>query len=550
MSLERRDREVDGPFQSRCRWGGRGRVARVVGLAAVVAIFGLGPGDAQSGAVTSSRIEICDASELGVDCSDQTVIKFSARYGEVVHLEAFAPGTGMATKLRIEKQRPLVRYPLIYRHTVNYYPVEEGICAPNDVCDDAPDSTSPTCGWAYSGIEKLEDSQGFCCGSVARCMRLGELWYRGYEIGRPIKSFAVDLEVIEGAQVHTASLSTTDRMYSTQHDVSYNGQLDLEATIEGELAGYEGIPDLSNHILYIASSPSSHPYVIDYATSMLLVPREQSSLDGGECNKVGVSFATFRSQEAHCGTREIGDCLHNQLFHKHLSDLNKLNMNPDVNADYLVAYMRLFKDSVASLSNEQKFLEFRPLADEPSLVSIVADLDTLRLNRFESAGVIASAVVDAFESMSDDGNLEVQIMNNGPFAADYVVSVENCNLGGVSAGIPQQSQVLQAIPFRPVSVRFDVYTTVDTGQSNQCTVKLKSTTGQVLSQTTVLFDTTDVSDQQVWDLRQENVANEEPVCVPEAGSLPMLLSSGALLGELNRRRSRRLEKAGALHERP
>jgi hypothetical protein len=58
---------------------------------------------------------------------------------------------------------------------------------------------------------------------------------------------------------------------------------------------------------------------------MLLVRREEVSLDGSELNKVGAGFGAFRRQAAAAAVSRAGDGLHNQLYHKHQADLQKLS---------------------------------------------------------------------------------------------------------------------------------------------------------------------------------------------------------------------------------
>jgi hypothetical protein len=483
-------------------------------------VMGLPADNAGCWSISKAEIEECEVNEMGLDCDEKSVITFPVTFGEEVNLEALAikqiskngePQTIEETfTISTTKSRPRIRYPLIYRHTVAYFPYEDAICAENGACVDAPAAENPTCGWTYIGSQKIEDSQGFCCGKTARCLRQGEVYFHGYEIGRSGKFFDIEVEVVKGEQTHNFTLTPANRLYSARDDENYNGDLKIKAELEGELAGYGGVPELDNYILYVPAGPEDHPFVIDYQHNLLLVPREEVSLDGSQCDKVGVSFHTFRSQEANCNTREIGDCLHNQLFHKHNSDLQKLISNPDAETTYLVHGMKNFKGSMTFKAGMEKVLEFRPAAsDEKSLVSITVDLETVKVIKTESIGAIIEAYVKPFESMSGNGTLVANIGNFGDLKSDYMVSVTDCNMN-INPAIPQQSQTLE--PYQGIELSFDIYTAYNLDTSNECLVTLKSTTGRIYDKTVVKFDTKKHQSRYAWELQQKNEAGDEPVC--------------------------------------
>ena len=478
------------------------------------------PLNAYGAAITKTTIEDCEINEYGMDCEENAVLTFPVAFGEEMNLEALSvkvimkdgePQTVEETyTIRATKSRPRIRYPLSFRHTVAYFPYEEAICVENGECSDAADDANPSCGWTYQAGERIEDSQGFCSEATAHCLRQGELYFHGYEIGRPGKYFEIDVEVVRGEETNRFTLTPANHLYSFRDDDNYNGDLKMKAGLEGELAGYGGIPDLGNYILYIPASPDSHPFVEDYQNNMLLVPREEVSLDGGECDKVGVSFHTFRTREAGRTNREIGDCLHNQLFHKHNSDLQKLITNPNAETNYLVHGMRKFKGAMTFAMGMQKILEYQPAgSDEKSLVSITTDLESVKVIKTESIGAIVEAYVQTFESLSRNGTMVVKIGNFGDLKSDYLVSVTNCNMN-IDHAIPQQSWTLE--PFAEAELKFDINTTFNLETSNQCLVTLKSTTGRFYDKTEVKFDTDKHQSRYSWDLQEKNEEGEEPVC--------------------------------------
>lgn len=432
----------------------------------------------------------------------------------------------------------MISYPLKLMHTVPYYPYEEVIKVNSTrrgrhECEDSPLALSPTCGWTYQGSERIEDSQGFCCEkgirelvrskwndalwrgekelgespsfrnsfSTAHCMRLGDLYFHGYEIGRASEYYEIKFKLKKGEDNLEFTLTPTDPIFAIDQADGFR----LQAEHDGEADKHRPTPDLSNYILYVPTSPDTHPYVQDYQHNMLLVPREEVSLDGSECNKVGVSFGTFRSQANACGTSEAGDCLHNQLFHKHNADLQKLITNPDAETTYLVHGKGIFKGSMDFKAGMEKVLQYKIPDIDYSRVSLTMDLDTLKVVRTESLGIIGEAYVKAFESMSSNGTMVVHIQNYGDIKADYVATVTNCNMNIVEA-ISAQSRILE--PSEQAVLNFDIHTAYNLDTTNECLVQLKSPTGRLYDEVLVKFDTFKHHSKYSWDLQEKNTGTK------------------------------------------
>ena len=482
----------------------------------------LGPANGFCTAVTKATVEDCTLSEQGMDCAEKDVLTFAVGSGDEVTLDLVTTKLTQKDGVQVpleetyrvaaSKSQPQVRYPLSFVHTVAYFPYEEAICAEELGCDDAADSLNPSCGWTYQGSQQIRHSQGFCADSTAHCLRLGELYFHGYEIGRPSTMFEIGLDVTRGNEMLQFVLSPADQIYNHAYAASYDGSFELKAEIVGELEGYEEIPDLGNYILYIPASPDTHPFVRDYQNNMLLVPREEVSLDGGECDKVGVSFYTFRAQEAKRNTREIGDCLHNQLFHKHNSDLQKLISNPDAETTYLVHGQKIFKGAMAFQPGMEKILEYRPAStDEKSLVALTMDIETVKVVNTESLGIIKEAWVKTFKAMSKEGTMVVEVENYGDMKTDYNVSVTGCNMN-IDHAIPQQSVTLD--PAGGHTLFFDINTLFNIDTTNECMVTLKGSTGRVYDSVSVVFDSNKHYSDYSWDLQMQNEDGTGEVCLP------------------------------------
>lgn len=494
--------------------------------------------------VATAEVEDCVINESGFHCDKKVVVSTLVSYGVQTVLEAVQVTTiqkdGEPTALEetveieIEKSQPQISYPLKFIHTVPYYPYEEVIKVKktrrgHQECEDSPHSINPTCGWTYQGSTKIEDSQGFCCDksirelvrskwddslwrgekelgetptfrnsfSTAHCMRTGELYFHGYEIGESSEYYEIKFKIKKGDDNLEFTLTPADPFIGFDQA----GGWKLKAESDGGSDKPRDTPDLSNYILYIPASPDTHPFVQDYQHNMLLVPREEVSIDGSECNKVGVSFRTFRSQANSCQTSEAGDCLHNQLFHKHNSDLEKLIVNKDAETTYLLHGKKVFKGSMEFSAGMKKVLQYRIPDIDYTRVSLTMDLDTLKVVSTESLGIIRDASVKSFDSMSSNGTLVAQIQNYGDLETDYVVTVTNCNMNIVEA-IPAQSRILD--PLEQAVLNFDIHTAYNLDTTNECLVQLTSPTGRFYDEILVKFDTFKHQSKFSWELQEKN----------------------------------------------
>ncbi len=465
--------------------------------------------DAYCGGITDAEITQCLIRGNVITCEEVQGVVLGVSPGELNVLEMLTNGGSEEVRLEITKRLPQMKYPLLYRHTVPYYPWEEAICVKRPHCVDAPDATDPTCGWQEEGGERIEGSQGFCCDTTARCLRPGDVTFHGYEIGPARTSYEVKIKIIEGSEEHTFALSPANRGYATEYDGNYAGTLTLKAELLGEFAGVEAPPVLENYMLYVPAGPQGHSMVVDYQNHLLLVPREETSLDGSECNKVGTSYKAFRSQKAFRDTREIGDCLHNQLFQKHNSDLQKLSVNPEDETTYLVHGMRKFKDAMEFKAGMERMLEYSPASDEPSLIALTMDIAELKHIQTESNGIIMTAEIEEFESFSRKGTLKAEIKNVGAYPADYIVTVTKCTMNVVRPN-PQKTITLNVDDVNELS--FDLYTNYNLDTSNECLVSLKGPHGKTYDKVWVRFDTKKHPILNSGDLLMINQGGTEPEC--------------------------------------
>jgi hypothetical protein len=485
------------------------------------------------------KVELADCilDEGSLECEEKMVVTVPVSFGLSQTMDAVTvsasgmdvESTALEETVRIEitKSVPVLNYPLTYFHTVSYYPHEQVLKEPDMTgpcfrCIDTPDANCPTCGWTYQGNKKVKHSQGFCvhdildssCSwwrgkeifgphpneapfSTSHCLRMGEVYFHGYEIGEFIKSYEINIKITKGSDIQELTLSPADPLF-----VSLDTDLvKVKAQLVGDMDEYQGPVELDNYILYIPAAPDGHPMVTDYQNNMLLVPREELSKDGGELDKVGISFYKFRTQAGNWAVSQAGDGLHNQLFHKHNSDLQILVLNPQAETTYLVHGKRDFKGSMSFKTGMEKILQHKITSINSSLVSLTMDEADIKIINTQSTGIIKEASVKTFTSLSDEGNMNVVIRNEGAHPADYIVTVTECNMNILNA-IPAQARSLN--PQKEVTLNFDVFTQYNLDTTNRCLCTLTSPTGFEYDKIWVVFDTKKHKSEFSWDLQEEN----------------------------------------------
>jgi len=506
----------------------------------------------EAGSVIGSTSNIWDCI-LSADriCDDSgTSFTVPVTYGNIVMIDATSPtdfvrGGTLEKTMRVEitKSVPTLIYPLRYLHTVAYAPYEEIRRVENtypgvqECIDSAVEN--PSCGWTTQGGVRIPDSQGFCSSrelsfletyrpdsswwrgeeilgsrstlsnsfSTGHCLRQGEIWFHGYEIGEYKKTYGVDLKFTKGASELTAALTPENPVFASDTDTT--PWINVKTELLGDFDPYAAAPDLSNYILYIPNSPETNTMVMNYQKNMLLVPREMVTRDGIECDKVGVSFRKFRKEAGVSDKSEAGDCLANQLFHFHNEDIQKLAVDPDAETKYLVHGMKIFKGSMEFINGMAKALRHKIKDLNYSLVNLTflsAPYVQLAILESESKGIIKSAQITTFTSMSREGTLSVIIANAGDYRTNYIVSVTDCS-SNISKAIPAQARTLS--PSEETTLTFDINTVQNMDVRSSCLVHLKSPRGKEYDSVQVFFDTLKHYSTYPRDLHLKNEESEE-----------------------------------------
>jgi hypothetical protein len=519
----------------------------------------------QAAPIAITNATECVNSDGEINCNGKSIITVPVSFGLPQYLDVAviitAPGNEgepqpleESRRVEITKSVPQLMYPLRYFHTVAYAPHEEVRKVPHFIsgcpgCTACADENSPTCGWTLNAAgARIPYSQGFCsiksleelehggCSlwrgeellgeqasidnlfSTGHAMRLGWIFFEGYEIGEYIKSYEITVRIYNGDNLEYQFTLSPNKPYYISPG---NSSLPIKAVLVGDMDPYEGATELNNYILYIPVSPESHPIVQDYAHNMLLVPREEVSKDGGEPDKVGVSFHTFRLLGSDCKVSEAGDGLANQLYNKHNSDIQKLVTNPNAETTYLVSGKKAFKGSMNFTAGMPKVLVRNINQINNSLVSLTVDKAEVGTIENEATGWIKQAYVNPFSSMSNDGRLAVTIQNVGNIRGSYIVSVTDA-IADILNAIPAQARTLN--PSEEATLYFDVSAVQNVDAEHRVDVTMRLTTGKVVDNVVVFFDTRKYNTKYSWELRQKN--KDSKFSLPDDNSPPVIIING------------------------
>ena len=457
--------------------------------------------------ISSSSIEKCinDNPSGNIKCSSKIILSLTIQNAELQGSDSIETTLNQITdndgntqklaspiKITFSKTPVEVIYPATYFQDFNYGPKEKIISTTSLKCKDSNTESNPTCGWAMSNGERIPYSQGFCCAcsflslsdsimrgtkcdgiletkASAHCMVYDELWYSAYKVDK----YKIDykIEIILTDIKDNKIISTLE--LSPQNIISIDDNQNILVKLIGDFLPGDLFPrDLSNKLLLIPTSPKNHINVKQGTHNWMLVDKTRFSLDGNECDKIGVGFKAFNSQSEKCNV-ESGSCLNNQIYHLYQSDLQKIQKNQ--NPEYLLKYDRIYKYNLKTEEFDSRSFSYYLSGNINTLITLEINADILKFVTNVSAGKIIHLNVSDFMAMSEDGYFEVGVMNTGFFIAQYILIYE-CN----SNIIKISSDEISLKPDESKYFNKSVFTNTKSGQENKCAIILKNSLGETI----------------------------------------------------------------------
>ncbi|EXC34107.1 hypothetical protein L484_010565 [Morus notabilis] len=225
--------------------------------------------------------------------------------------------------------------------------------------------------------------------NTAHCLRFPGDWFHVFSIGQRSLGFSVKIQVKTGSEISEVFVGPENRTVASNDNF-------LRVNLIGDFVGYTNIPSFEDFYL--------------------VIPRQRLrfTLDGTECNKIGVGYEAFNDQPNFCSSPFLS-CLHNQLWNFWEADQNRIrrkqlplygvqgrferiNQHPN-------AGTRSFSIGVTEVLNTNLLIELS--ADDVEYVYQ------------RSPGKILSINIPTFEALSQFGVATIKTMNTGEVEASY-----------------------------------------------------------------------------------------------------------------------------------
>ncbi|CAK65033.1 unnamed protein product (macronuclear) [Paramecium tetraurelia] len=476
--------------------------------------------------LTTSQIKVCDSNK-NADCSENMLISLTIENSFSTSTEQIQINSTILNNQTVQLSTPFTLtitktpvyayYPLKYFQNYNSQPYELQIPSAVNPCDDNWTSNSPTCGFQYSSTNKVQDSQGFCCScgsseysgqndqsvrinicknasvaTMAFCLRYSPLWYSSYNISKFVIHYNITISIkYSNDEVEQYTLGSEVKEVKGESSI---------AKIISDYIPSNQPPSLESFMLMKPSSPTSHNRVQAGSAAYMFVPKE--FLGQGECNKIGVSYTSFKNERNSC-KKLIRSCLQNQLEDLYQNDIAQLNNNSQ--PTYLIQKYGEFKQ--ININNDQ-YLQFS--IDQQMFTTITLEINTTgRIsyigNKQESVkGQIDLVEIHNFSIASGSGLLYAQITNTGGSLSEFK-SFFNCSTNTITINSTELE------PLQSIIIQQDINVSIDIKKSTSCNFSLLSNEGALLDWKIVYLNQFDNNTNQSNNYNQ-TITSEGKVC--------------------------------------
>ncbi|KAF7060054.1 hypothetical protein CFC21_066879 [Triticum aestivum] len=328
---------------------------------------------------------------------------------------------------------------------------------------------------------------GSSCGSIfdkmikgkantAHCVRFPGDWFHVFGIKRSSLGFSIRVQVKKGSSV-------TEVIVSPENSTVVSKDNFLRVNLIGDYVRYTSIPAFEDFYLVTPrkGGGDGQPQVLgDEFSRWMLLERVRFTLDGLECNKIGVGYEAYRNQPNLCGS-PFGSCLYNQLWNFKESDDNRINRNQE--PQYIVQgrFDRINQHPNAGAHS------FSIGITESLNTNLLIELSADDINYVyqRSPGKIIDINVPTFEALSQVGTAKVTIKNIGKLEASY--SLTFVCLSGISY-VEEQFFIMK--PGQVLIRLFYLRSSSDQASKYRCSAILKGSDFSELDRAECQFSTT------------------------------------------------------------
>ncbi|PNT64998.1 hypothetical protein BRADI_4g35730v3 [Brachypodium distachyon] len=247
--------------------------------------------------------------------------------------------------------------------------------------------------------------------NTAHCVRFPGDWFHVFGIETSYSlGFSIRVQVKKGSSV-------TEIIVGPENKTVVSKDNFLRVNLIGDFVGYKSVPTFENFYLVTPrkGDGGGQPQVLgDEFSRWMLLERVRFTLDGLECNKIGVGYEAYRNQPSFC-SNPFWSCLYNQLWNFWESDNNRINRKQQPQYVVQGRFERINQHPHAGVHTFS--VGITESVNTNLLIELSADDIDYVYQR--SPGKIISINVPTFEALSQVGTAQVTVRNIGKLEASY-----------------------------------------------------------------------------------------------------------------------------------
>ncbi|KAG6636863.1 hypothetical protein CIPAW_11G140300 [Carya illinoinensis] len=311
--------------------------------------------------------------------------------------------------------------------------------------------------------------------NTAHCLRFPGDWFHVFGIGQRSLGFSVRIQVKTGSKISEVAVGPENRTVSSNDNF-------LRVNLIGDFGGYTNIPSFEDFYLVIPrQDDSGQPQNLGRNFSMwMLLERVRFTLDGIECNKIGISYEAFNGQPNFCASPFLS-CLHNQLWNFQEADQNRIKRNQLPLYGVEGRFERINQHPDAGTHSFS--IGITEVLNTNLLIELSADDIEYVYQR--SPGKILSVSIPTFEALTQFGVATITTKNTGEVEASYSLTFD-CSRDVTL----MEEQFFIMKPKEIANRSFKLYPTTDQAAKYSCSAILKDSNFDEVDRAECQFTTT------------------------------------------------------------
>ncbi|KAG8382287.1 hypothetical protein BUALT_Bualt05G0061100 [Buddleja alternifolia] len=304
--------------------------------------------------------------------------------------------------------------------------------------------------------------------NTAHCLRFTDDWFHVFGIGQRSVGFTIRVEVKTKSKTSEVIVGPSNRTAISDDNF-------LRVNLVGDYVGYTDIPSFDDFYLVIPrqGGPGQPQNLGSNFSMWMLLERVRFTLEGLECNKIGVGYEAFNAQPDFCAA-PFWSCLHNQLWN--FWDIR--TESAGIRFLFIVC-----KEDLQNAGSHAFSIGITEVLNTNLLVELSADDIEYVYQR--SPGKILGITVPTFEALTQFGTATITTKNIGELEASYSLTFD------CSSGVSQMEEQFYIMKPNEVMTRsFKLYPTTDQAAKYACSAILKDSDFSEVDRAECQFTTT------------------------------------------------------------